>query len=150
MSGPMLPRGFVLLLLAMTASIGCAHEPPVHELVQAVGGAVQIPLARVEDGAVHFFTYRHDGKNVNFLVRTDGSGALQAHLDACFSCYRYKRGYVVEEDSLVCIACRLAYRTEDEVWDFIGACAPISVHSSIEQGNLVIQERLLVRAAKYF
>ena len=58
--------------------------------------------------------------------------------------------YVVEEDSLVCIACRLAYSTEDEVWDFIGACAPISVHSSVEGEELVIKQRLLARASKYF
>ena len=146
----MQPRGLILPLLMLAALAGCAPEPPVHELVEPVSGAVRIPLERVGDGEVHFFTYRHDGKNVNFLIRTDGSGALQAHLDACFSCYRYRRGYVVEGDSLVCIACRLAYRTEDEVWDFIGACAPISVHSSIERESLVIEERLLVRAAKYF
>lgn len=147
----MLPRTLILSLLALGAlAAGCGHEAPVHELVQATGGAVRIPLSRVGDGEVHFFTYRHDGKNVNFLIRTDGSGKLQAHLDACFSCYRYRRGYVVEGDDLVCIACRLAYSTEDEVWDFIGACAPISVHSSIERKSLVIKERLLVRAAKYF
>jgi len=147
----MIRRAVTLLLLALPGVLtGCGREAPVHELVQAAGGAIRIPLSRVEDGEVHFFTYQHDGKNVNFLVRTDGSGKLQAHLDACFSCYRYRRGYVVEGDELVCIACRLAYSTEDEVWDFIGACAPISVHSSIERRSLVIQERLLARAAKYF
>ena len=138
------------MLLALAALAGCGAAPPVHELVEAESGAIRIPLARVRDGEVHFFTYRHEGTNVNFLVRTDGSGQLQTHLDACFSCYRYRRGYVVEGDSLVCIACRLSYDTEDEVWDFIGACAPISVHSSIERESLVIEERMLARAARYF
>ena len=146
-----IPRALTPLLLALgLLAAGCGPEAPVHELVQAAGGEISIPLSRVGDGEVHFFTYRHDGKNVNFLIRTDGSGKLQAHLDACFSCYRYRRGYVVEGDDLVCIACRLAYSTEDEVWDFIGACAPISVHSTIEANSLVIKDRLLVRAAKYF
>jgi len=146
----MILRAATPMLLALALLAGCGPQPPVHELVEPVGDAIRIPLARVGDGAVHFFTYRHDGKNINFLVRTDGSGKLQTHLDACFSCYRYRRGYVVEEDSLVCIACRLAYRTEDEVWDFIGACAPISIHCSIDGEELVIEQRLLARAGKYF
>jgi len=146
----MATRTLTLLLLTLGALAGCGAEPPVHELVQARDGEIRIPLSRVGDGEVHFFTYRHEGKNVNFLVRTDGSGKLQSHLDACFSCYRYRRGYVVEGDSLVCIACRLSYDTEDEVWDFIGACAPISIHSSVDRGGLVIEERMLARAARYF
>jgi len=143
-------RALVLALLALGPLAGCGPERPAHELVGLEDGAVRSPLASVTDGKVHFFTYRHGGSNVDFLVRTDGSGRLQTHLDACFSCYRYRRGYVVEGKSLVCIACRLAYDTEDEVWDFIGACAPISIHSSVEGEDLVIEERMLARAARYF
>jgi uncharacterized membrane protein len=50
----------------------------------------------------------------------------------------------------VCIACRLAYHIDDEFWDFIGACAPIPIHSSIDGGDLVIDERIPVEAARYF
>ena len=68
-----------------------------------------------------------------------GYPLAQIYLDACHSCYKYKRGFVVEEPELVCIACRLAYRIEDEAWDYIGACAPISIHSSLEGDKLAIQ-----------
>ena len=143
-------RPRVAALPILIAAVACGPQPPVHEEVRPDRGQVRIPLAVVGDGAVHFFTYAQAGTNVNFLVRTDGSGALQAHLDACFSCYRYKRGFVVEGDALVCIACRLDYRIEDEVWDFIGACAPIAIHSARDDDDLVIDQRLLDRAAKYF
>ena len=144
-------KGLLAAVLALLmSSAGCAPEPPEHQLVQCDGDTMLIPRTAVEDGKVHFFTFYHDGRRVNFLVRTDGKGALHAHLDACHSCYRYKRGFVVEDGELVCIACRLAYRIDDEVWDYIGACAPISIHSRLEDSHLVIPRKLLERAARYF
>jgi uncharacterized membrane protein len=128
----------------------CSPSAPIHTLVESDGSAVRIPFHDVSDGSVHFYTFLHRGKNVNFLVRSDGRGEQHAHLDACYACYRYKLGFVVEDAALVCIACRLEYRLEDEVWDYIGACAPISIHSSIEGDALVIDEAVLDRAARYF
>lgn len=144
------PLVVAVALIEAIAISGCGPKPPVHEVVEARDGEVRLALAEVDDGTVHFYTYDHDGASVNFLVRTDGDGALHAHLDACYSCYQYRRGFVVEDDALVCIACRLEYAIADEVWDFIGACAPISIHSEIDGHDLVIDRRLLDRAAKYF
>ena len=142
------PATIVLILLATAA---CSSQvPPLHHVVEVDDDAVRIPLQEVSDGEVHFFTLVHRGKNVNFLVRTDGLGAHHTHLDACYACYRYKLGFVVEDSALVCIACRLEYRLEDEVWDYIGACAPISIHSSLEGDELVIEVSILERAARYF
>lgn len=138
------------LLLLATLFMACSRAPPTHQIVRLEGDCVRIPRALAADGGVHFFTFEHDGKNVNFLVRTDGEGELHAHLDACYACYRYKRGFVVEDRRLVCIACRLEYAIADEVWDYIGACAPISIHASLDGGQLVIEREVLVRAARYF
>ena len=138
------------IVLVLVATAACSPAPPLHHVVEVDADAVRIPLQEVSDGNVHFFTLVHRGKNVNFLVRTDGLGAQHTHLDACYACYQYKRGFVVEDSALVCIACRLEYRLEDEVWDYIGACAPISIHSSIEGDELVIEESILERAARYF
>ena len=150
----MIPGGLVQRLLPALFCIlvagGCSTEAPVHEIVSLNDGCVKIPVTTVDDGRVHFFTYHHDGRNVNFLVRTDGEGTLHAHLDACYACYRYKRGFVFEDPHLVCIACRLEYAVADEVWDYIGACAPISVHSKVVGDELTIDADTLKRAARYF
>ena len=138
------------LLMLLIFYGACSRGPRTHDLVRLNGDAVRIPTSTVADSEVHFFTFVHDGKNVNFLLRTDGDGTLHAHLDACYACYRYKRGFVVEGSKLVCIACRFEYAISDEVWDYIGACAPISIHSSIENDQLVIQKSVLFRAARYF
>ena len=139
----------VLLLSAATLA-GCGPRPPEHRVVVAEGGAVRLPLAEVADGKVHFYTFLHDGRNVNFLVRTDGRGALHTHLDACYSCYRYRRGFVVEGADLLCIACRYTYPIADEVWDFQGACAPIPIRFAVEEGRLVVERAVLEKAARYF
>jgi len=137
------------LLLALVVG-ACSRNPPTHEIVGLDGGSIRIPQTTVNDGGVHFFTFEHDGKNVNFLVRSDGGGTILTHLDACYACYRYKQGFVVEGPNLVCIACRLEYAISDEVWDYIGACAPISIHSSIDGDQLVINQTVIERAARYF
>lgn len=140
--------GTLFLLTAVLAA--CGPAAPEHRVVTAEGGAVRLPLVEVADGRVHFFTFRHAGSNVNFLVRTDGRGALHTHLDACFSCYRYRRGFAVEGSDLLCIACRFTYPIADEVWDFQGACAPIPIRSSVEGDRLVLERTVLERAVRYF
>jgi uncharacterized membrane protein len=139
-----------LLGLFGPALLGCGPELPEYPQVHAENGAVRLPLAEVADGRVHFYSFPTGGTRVNFLVRTDGTGALQAHLDACYGCYRYKLGYVAEGDALVCRACRLEYPIADQVWDFIGACAPIPLHCRTEGAELLLEERDLERAARYF
>lgn len=137
----------VLLLLL---GWGCGRSAPEHRQVVAEADAVRLETREVGDGRVHFFTFHHEGKNVNFLIRTDGAGKLHSHLDACYSCFKYKLGFVVEERDVVCIACRLAYHIDDEFWDYIGACAPIPIHHEIDGESVVIEERLLIQAARYF
>lgn len=140
----------LLLALVLAPAVGCQQKLPEYPYVEPVNGAVRIPLVEVADGEVHFYSVAAGGKRVNFLVRTDGTGALQVHLDACYGCYRYRLGYTVEEDALVCRACRLEYPIADEVWDFIGACAPIPVHSRADGDDLVIEQREIDRAVRYF
>ena len=138
----------IVLLLMLGWS--CGKTAPEHQNVEAEEGAVRLQRIAVDDGRVHFFTYPHEGKNINFLIRRDGNGALHSHLDACYSCYKYKLGFVVEEKDVVCIACRLAYSIDDEFWDYIGACAPIPIHHEIVDETILIEERLLKQAARYF
>ena len=129
---------------------GCERQAPQHQVLAPQDGRVNILLTAVNDGGVHFFTYRHGGKNINFFVRTDGSGKLQTHFDACYSCFKYKLGYVRQGNQVVCIACRIGYDLDDAVWDYIGACAPISLKSRIAGKHLVISQSRLEKGRKLF
>ena len=144
-----LPR-IAAVLLAISVLVGCGRQAPEHAIVVPQDDRVRIPLATINDGGVHFFTFKHDGKNVNFFVRTDGSGQLQAHFDACYSCYKYRMGYIHEGNQVVCVACRIGYDLADVVWDYVGACAPINLKSRIEGQDMVIKRSWLVKGSRFF
>ncbi len=144
-STKMLIFGLVISFLA-----GCGRQTPEHPVVVPEGDRVNIPLVSVNNGVVHFFTYKYDGKNINFFVRTDGTGRLRAHFDACYSCFKYKLGYVREGNQVVCIACRIGYNLDDVVWDYVGACAPINLKSRIAGNHLVIRRSWLEKGERFF
>ena len=140
----------IVLWLVICTLVGCGQKAPEHPVVVANGDQVSIPLATINDGGVHFFTFKHEGKNINFFVRTDGTGKLQAHFDACYSCYKYKLGFIHEGNQVVCIACRIGYDLADVVWDYIGACAPINLNSRIAGKYMVIKRSWLEKGKRFF
>ena len=140
----------LIVILLLILVWGCGKTAPDHQRVAAVDGVVRLQLAAVGDGRVHFFTFPHEGKNINFLIRTDGTDTLHSHLDACYSCFKYKLGFIVEARDVVCIACRLAYNIDDEFWDYVGACAPIPIHHAVAGESVVVEEKLMIQAARYF
>ena len=140
----------LIVWLALPMMAGCEGQAPEHPLVMPEADRVNIRLAAVNNGGVHFFTYKHGEKNINFFVRTDGSGQLQAHFDACYSCFKYKLGYVREGNQVVCIACRIGYNLDDVVWDYVGAFAPINLNSRIAGNQLVIKRSRLEKGERFF
>lgn len=140
-----LALGGLLLLLG-----GCTKQAPEHLLVTPQGDVIKIPVKDVNDGGVHFYTYKYKEKNINFFVRTDGKGKLHTHYDACYSCYKYKLGFRVEGSDLLCIACNLKYNLYDEHWDFIGPCSPIPLRSKVKGDFIVIKVAVVKRGQKLF
>ena len=143
-------KKLLILWLVVAMLAGCERQAPEHPIVVPEAERVNIRLAAVNNGGVHFFTYKHGGKNINFFVRTDGTGKLQAHFDACYSCFKYKLGYVREGNQVVCIACRIGYDLDDVVWDYVGACAPINLKSRIAGDHLVIKRSWLEKGKRFF
>jgi uncharacterized membrane protein len=140
----------IIFWLAVALLAGCERQAPEYQVIVTDGNRVNIRLATVNDGGVHFFTYKLGRKNINFFVRSDGSGRLRTHFDACYSCFKYKLGYVREANQVVCIACRIGYNLDDAIWDYVGACAPIILSSRIAGNHLVIKRSWLEKGKKIF
>jgi uncharacterized membrane protein len=138
----------LLCLLPLLA--GCGSQAPEHPRVEPTGEAIVLPLSLVNDGGVHFFTYKSGGRNINFFVRTDGEGRLHTHFDACYSCYKYKKGFVREGGQVVCIACRIGYKLQERVWDYVGACTPMPLRSRRTADGLVISLADLQQGRRFF
>ena len=143
-------KKMIFLWLVVPLLAGCERQAPEYRVIVPDGNRVNIRLATVNNGGVHFFTYKLGRKNINFFVRSDGTGKLQTHFDACYSCFKYKLGYVREGNQVVCIACRIGYNLDDVIWDYVGACAPINLSSRIAGNHLVIKRSLLEKGQKFF
>ena len=147
---PKRPVSWLALLLAASVAFGCGARAQEYPRPREEGGAVLIPLREVADGGAHFFTVERGGKKINFFVRTDGKGRLHASLDACYACYRYRLGYRYEGDAVVCNACRMSFRLEEETWDYIGPCAPIPLPHKERDGFVWISSSRLEKCDRYF
>ena len=130
---------FSLLLIGLCLYVpGCSKLPAEHTVIKAEKGELRIPVSEVSDGKVHFYTYKASGKRINFFVRTDGAGNLSTYFDACFTCYKHKKGYRCEGTDLVCNECNLRFRLAEEKWVHEG-CSPITLTSRTEGGNIVVR-----------
>ena len=45
---------------------GCSKLPTEHQLITAKDGEINILISKVNDGKVHFFTYKKSGKRTTF------------------------------------------------------------------------------------
>lgn len=129
---------------------GCGKLPAEHKIIKSEEGEIRIHLSEIRDGRAHFFTYKKSGKRINFLVRTDGKDNLSAYFDACFTCYKYKKGYRVEGTDLVCNECNLRFRLADEKWDNSKGCSPILIKSKIGKDSLIIKTDDIEKGGKLF
>ena len=139
-----------LLVLIVLALFSCNAQTPKYHVVRADNGMVKIPLKEVNDGRVHFFSYKSDGKIINFIVRTDGAGKLHTCFDACYACYKKKKGYRVEGTDLICNECGTKFRLAEEVWKHVGGCEPIALPSEVRGEFIIISASDLDRGDKLF
>lgn len=128
----------------------CSAQEAKYPVLKADGSAVKIPLKDVNDGRVHYFSFKSSGKYINFFVRMDGAGKLHTCFDGCFTCYKNKKGYRTEGTDIVCNECETKFRLADEVWKDVGGCAPITLQSTIQGDVLKINAADLGRGEKLF
>jgi len=86
LSSPEIRRKFIMFSLLLLLSIfsgGCSSDlPKEHNVVEPQNGMIRIPLKEVDDGNVHFFTYKQGGQHINFFVRRDVAGCPPASTPA--------------------------------------------------------------------
>jgi uncharacterized membrane protein len=145
----------ILLFLFLQSSLmtffyGCSGLPKEHQKIIATDNEIKIPMNEINDGKVHFFTYRKSGKRINFFVRTDSKGDLSAYFDACLTCYKHKKGYRTEGTDLTCNECSMNFRLADAKWDNTKGCSPILIKSVIEKGHLIIVTDNIEKGGRLF
>lgn len=145
-------RGALLALLLGTLlpGSGCSGDAARYPEVRARDGAVAVELAGIGAASGRFLSFRSGGgKVVDFLVYRDGSGAPHAVLDACRTCYRWRKGYLLSRGEVVCVKCDMVFRLDD-LEKGTGSCVPIRLETQRRGETLIVPAAALEAGARYF
>ena len=146
------PRAVAILVLGvlLSAFSGCAREKTKYPEIRVREAGVSVELAGIGAGSGRFHTYRSgSGKLVDFFVYRESSGVPHAVLDACRTCYRWKKGYVLEGDVVVCLKCDMRFKL-DGLAQGAGSCVPIHVRTERHADTLIVPVSELEAGARFF
>jgi len=136
--------------LAILATCCCGGPHSKYPVVKTDGPRLKILLKDVRDGKVHFFSFVSGKRSLDFFVRMDGADKLHACFDACFTCYKFKKGYRVDGTDLVCNECGTKFRLADETWKDVMGCVPVAIPSVAEGDYLTLSVADLQRGERLF
>jgi uncharacterized membrane protein len=129
-------------------SLFSCSRPPSYPAPQTSGSNIIIDTSSLELEVPKFFTYRFQGKHVNFFV-VKTPEAMLSFLDACASCYPHKMGYRCEGNEVVCRYCNTRFPI-GKLAKGIGNCYPIRIEGRMENGKYVISAAMLESVADKF
>jgi hypothetical protein len=111
-------------------------------VVTPVGEEVRIPLAEINDGRAHFYTFKGKGsgrdKDINFFILKSSDGVIRAAFDSCDVCYQERKGYRQEGDRMVCNNCGQQFPSV-KINELRGGCNPAPLERAIEGDYLVVK-----------
>jgi uncharacterized membrane protein len=136
----------LVVILALTADFIYARAgtaPPTVAPIAAQGDELRVPLAQVQDGAMHLYSAEIAGSQTVFMIikKPDGWGTA---LDACRICGA--EGYRQDGQSVVCRHCGSAIYVPSI--GQTGGCNPIGVPAHVDGSDLVLNLSSLTQATK--
>jgi len=139
-----------LAALTLAAASGCMRSRAKYPEVRALDGTVSVVTEEIAAGGARFFTFRdRSGRTADFFVYRESGGTARAALDACRTCARWKKGYRLEGDRMVCIYCGMRFEL-DHLADGIGSCVPIALPVSRGGDRIHIAAEALEEGLRYF
>ena len=146
-------RPFLLCVLAVLlhgAGAGCSRDTTKYPEVHARDGVVTVDLSGIDAESGRFHSCRsNSGKVVNFFVYRERSGVPHAVLDACRTCYRWKKGYVLDGKEVVCLKCDMRFKL-DSLAQGTGSCIPVALKTELSGDTMTIPVTELEAGARFF
>jgi len=135
--------GFFMLihLSSCNSKPGYIH-PPVKD------GKVILNIKSLEEMTPVFYSVDLGKARVDFFV-VKVKGGIEAYLDACENCYRFRKGYQVEGSEIICRYCRSRYRL-DSLKVGLAGCHPMPLKGKVEDGTYVIVLKDIEKAVRFF
>jgi len=140
----------VLAAFLQGAGSGCSRNKAKYQELLAVDGVVTVDLSGIGAESGRFHTYRStSGKTVDHFIYRDGARVPHAVLDACRTCYRWKKGYVLEGMEVVCLKCDMRFKL-DALAQGVGSCVPIALKTEQRGDTLIIPAAELEAGSRFF
>jgi uncharacterized membrane protein len=143
----------VLLVLVIAVSAGSAFALlglGKYDKVRAESGVVKVPAAALSDGKAHFYKFASDGKEIAFFLVKASDGTIRSAFDACDVCYREKKGYDQQGDSVVCKNCNKRFAITRIGPNTTGGCNPSYLPHAEAGGKVLIRVEDLKGGARFF
>jgi uncharacterized membrane protein len=142
-----LPARILLLFFSLWILTACSRQP-TYPPPPRQGADIIIDIAGLQPDAPKFYTYRYEGKKINFFVCKVRDNVV-SFLDACASCYAQKRGYRYDEGKVTCRDCNMKFSMY-QLEKGLGSCYPIKIEGRVEDGKYFIPVAILEGAADKF
>lgn len=139
------------LLVTASALVGWLGIPGTGGAtsVTASVGKVTIPIADLNDGQAHFYSYKGQSGKIPFFVIKGKDGTLRAAFDACDVCYKEKKGYEQKGEQMICKNCNQAFPVA-RIGTVSGGCNPSPLKTTLNGATLEIAVSDLEAGAHYF
>jgi uncharacterized membrane protein len=137
----------VLLLGAMGAQEWAAAKD-----VAPVSGAKEVayPANMFDNGkAQHFEHKTTDGVTIRYFVMKSSDGVIRAAFDACNVCWREGKGYVQQDNFMVCRNCGRRFLST-KINEVSGGCNPAPLTRKIEGDKVLIGVEHILAGKRYF
>ena len=146
-------RGVTALVLGVFlqgAIAGCDRNATKYPEVYSRDGVVAVDLSGIVAESGRFHTYRSStGKRVDIFVYRENSGMPHAVLDACRTCYRWKKGYALDGKEVVCLKCDMRFKL-GSLAQGTGSCIPIHLKTEQHGDTLTIPVTELEAGVRFF
>jgi uncharacterized membrane protein len=143
----------VISLLTVTVGVTYGNKkielsPPVE--IPETGDEIVIPLASVNDGALHRFVHKikrgSSSVDVRYIVIKKNETSYGVGLDACDVCG--PTGYYERKGQVVCILCDVVMNKA--TIGLPGGCNPVPLKFDIAGGNMIIKTADLADESRRF
>ena len=141
----------ISLLVTASALVGWLGIPGTggEKSVIVSAGKVAIPVADLNDGQAHFYSYKGQHGKIPFFVIKGKDGTLRAAFDACDVCYKEKKGYEQKGDEMICRNCNQTFPVA-KIGTVSGGCNPSPLKTTRNGAALEIAASDLEAGARYF
>lgn len=137
-------------LFVIVSFLGAMGAPVLAAAKDAAAPDVTYPAMQFDNGKARHFEYRtSDGVTIKYFIIKSSDGIIRAAFDACDVCWREGKGYVQQDDVMVCRNCGRRFPST-KINVVTGGCNPGPLTRSMEGGKVVIKIAHILEGKRYF